>query len=269
MAAASFSASYCCASASFWRRYNSASAFCISAYLSASAFLRISASSFFSATSASFVWSSISFSRRAISASCSLISTVFREVCFWISYAASASALFVSSPIFNSALRISKSLFRCAMASSAATFASLALLAASADATSTSRSAFAFATRAVLRIVSRLSIPRSSISPSLSLTFWTLKERIRIPSSFISCSAFCLTSWLNFALSWQMLFKSMVPMISRRFPCKDSVIIDRTSSAFRFRKFRMATGDTWLLETSIATWAMASTLILIKSLVGI
>ena len=146
------------------------------------------------------------------------------------------------------------------------TFSIFASLSAFACAMATSFSASAFAMDADFRICSRLSMPRSSISPSLSLMFCTLKDRILIPSSAISPSAFAFTCSENSALFWQMSLRFIVPMISRRFPCKDFAIVDFTESCFLFRKFRMAISIP--CSTSIDTCAIASTRILMKSCVG-
>ena len=104
----------------------------------------------------------------------------------------------------------------------------------------TSLLAYAFAMEADLLICSLLSIPRSLMRPSLSLIFCTLKDKIQIPSCAISSLALDFTCSENSALFWQISFNSIVPMISRKFPWRDFVIVFLTSSELLLRKFRIA-----------------------------
>ena len=192
---------------------------------------------------------------------------VFCCSCFWISYAASASAFLVSAFFCSSDFRIANSLFFWAISVCAMTRASLADLSASAWAIAISRSAWALAMAASFLIREVLSAPRSLMRPFSSVTFWMLQERISIPSLSMSLDALDITWSEKESRSVLISFKESVPMISRILPWRESWRSIVISMAFLFKKFLAAS----LMPSAVGeirTLATASTLTLIKSLVG-
>ena len=268
VASASRSISTFLASASLVLIYNLASASCSCLYFSASAFFLTSASNACSITSTSLCFNSTSRSRFAISAFVEVCSIVFLCSCFWISYAASASALFVSETFNNSDFFISNSLFFCAISKSAFTRASLASLSASAFFISTSLSASAFAIAASFLIFAVLSIPMFLIRSLSSSTFCILHDIISIPNFFMSTDAFSWTWLPNSSLLLQTPLKVSVPIISRILPCKESCKSCVISCSDLFKKFFIASFISKGSDETL-TFATASTFILIKSIVGI
>lgn len=173
----------------------------------------------------------------------------------------------MSDICWSSAFLIASSLFFSAISVSESTRASLDALLASAWAIATSRSAWALAIEASFLILAVLSAPKSLIRPFSSVTFWILQETISMPNFFISFDAFSITWSEKESLSVLMDFRVSVPIISRIFPCKESWRSLDIWSGVLFRKFFAAS---WIPSVvgSIRTLATASTLTLIKSVVG-
>ena len=173
----------------------------------------------------------------------------------------------MSEAFCNSAFLIASSLFFWAISVSARTRASLEALSAAAWAMAISRSASAFAIEASLRILDVLSIPRSWIRPCSSVTFWILQERISIPSFSISLEAFAITWSEKESRSVLMARRVSVPMISRMLPWRESCRSAAILAEFLFKKFRIASFNI-AGSSATRTFATASTMTLIKSLVG-